>query len=65
MMSRENDRLLGRCVAEIDQKFQMCLLHTVTLKMEALSTPEMSVDFYETTWHDITEGSHLCKTMRT
>jgi hypothetical protein len=31
----------------------------IALMMEAVSTSETSVDFYETTWRNILEDSHL------
>jgi hypothetical protein len=31
----------------------------ITLMMEAENTSETSVNFYETTWRNILEGSHL------
>jgi hypothetical protein len=31
----------------------------ITLMMEAVSTSETSVNFYEITWQNIPEGSHL------
>jgi hypothetical protein len=35
------------------------IIKTVTLMMEAVCTSEASVNFYETTQHNIPEGSHL------
>jgi hypothetical protein len=34
-------------------------VRVITLMMEAASTSEMSVNFYQTTWHNISEDSHL------
>jgi hypothetical protein len=35
------------------------LAATFTLMMEAVSTSDMSVNFYHTTWHNNPEDSHL------
>jgi hypothetical protein len=39
---------------EVNQHFRAGLL-----LMEAVSTSEMSANFYETMWHNITEDRHL------
>jgi hypothetical protein len=36
-----------------------CLLGWVDLMMEAVNTCETSTDFYQTTWRNIQEESHL------
>jgi hypothetical protein len=45
-------------LVEVDRHFRgyYCL---IALMMEAVSTSETSVNFYETTWRDIPEGCHI------
>jgi hypothetical protein len=38
-----------------------CLAYFSTLKMDAVYSSEMSVNFYQTTWHHIPEDSTLLK----
>jgi hypothetical protein len=37
----------------------MLTASTIVLMMEAVSTSETLVNFYQTTWHNIPEGSHF------
>jgi hypothetical protein len=41
-----------------------CLLLTASIRMEAVSTHQASVNFYQTTWRNIPEDSHLQKLIR-
>jgi hypothetical protein len=48
-------------LVEVYQCFRgaCCLTHRGALTMEAASASETSVNFYQTTWHNIPEASHL------
>jgi hypothetical protein len=47
-------------LVEIDQSFRGAYcLHHQNLMIEEVCTSETSVNFYETTWRNITEDSHL------
>jgi hypothetical protein len=45
-----------------------CLVHSSTLKTEAVCSSETSVDFYQTTWHytpeDSTLHNHQCENLK-
>jgi hypothetical protein len=36
----------------------------IALMMEAAGTSEMSVNFYQTTWHSNPEESHCCENLK-
>jgi hypothetical protein len=57
---REDDYLLG-CAIESGRNFlfQRYLLLPSTVMVEAASNSETSVNFYQTTWHNFAEYSHL------
>jgi hypothetical protein len=48
---------------DIDRVSQVLTAATiiVALKMEAVSTPETSINFHQTAWHNIPKDSHLHK----
>jgi hypothetical protein len=47
-------------LVEVHRRFRgVCCLHQGTLMMEAASTSETSESFYQTTWRNIPEDSHL------
>jgi hypothetical protein len=39
--------------------FAASIIRVIALMMVAASTPETSVNFYQTTWHNIPEDSHF------
>jgi hypothetical protein len=53
--------LAAPCIlVEVYRRFRVaCCLHHQALMMEAASTSETSVNFYQTTWHYNPEDSHL------
>jgi hypothetical protein len=47
------------CLVEIDDVPEVLTFSIIVLMIEAVSTSETSVNFYQTTWRNIPEDSHL------
>jgi hypothetical protein len=59
-------RAVTPCSSETTRRFGgtyhhyvSCLVYSSTLKMETVTSSEISVDMYQTTWNHIAEESHL------